>query len=314
MTLKTAPPPPPTIVSEKAAATPTPAAESPLPTFDLEVGYKYVYNPETGMHDQVPLTLLDVLYPLEDEGVVMPESPHHYLWTRLLAVMLRTFLAARDWLVIGDVLIHWGREGVPAQAPDLAAIPGGRLPDTTEKSYHVDRDGPIPAFVLEITSEDTRITDLQAKTLHYAAVGVREMLIIDFWPDDGGAWQLLGYRLEDLPYYQPIAPDPEGGLTFETIGLRFVAVGRERIDVYVVETGERLMTPDELKDYAETEAAVRAEAERRAKAAEEQAQAEAAARTEAEARAAELETRLRELQARYEAQLGPTADEPTEEA
>jgi len=63
-----------------------------------------------------------------------------------------------------------------------------------EKSYRVHRDGPVPAFVLEITSEDTRAIDLQAKTLHYAAVGVREMLIIDFWPEDGGAWQPLGYR------------------------------------------------------------------------------------------------------------------------
>jgi len=79
MTLKMDQLPALTIVPEKAVPAPPPTVESRLPTFDLEVGYKYVYNPETGMHDQVPLTLLDVLYPLEDEGVVMPESPHHAL-------------------------------------------------------------------------------------------------------------------------------------------------------------------------------------------------------------------------------------------
>jgi hypothetical protein len=79
VTLKTARVLPSTIAPEKAAA-PSPAAESrspSLPTFDLEVGWKYVYNSETGMHDQVPLTLLDILYPLEDEAIVMPESPCH---------------------------------------------------------------------------------------------------------------------------------------------------------------------------------------------------------------------------------------------
>ncbi|MFQ5854560.1 MAG: Uma2 family endonuclease [Anaerolineae bacterium] len=299
MALKTPPMPPPTVGAEEPAAVPAPAAESTLPalpTFDLEVGWRYVYNPATGVHDQVPLTLLDILYPLEDEAIVMPESPDHDLWTRWLANMLEGFL--RGWLILCDVLIHPARKSVPAKAPDIAAIPGGRRPETPEKSYRVPRDGPIPAFVVEITSEDTRVTDLQEKTLYYAAVGVREMLIIDMWPEDGGPWRLLGYRLEDSPYYREIALDAEGGMTFETVGLRFVAVGQERIDIYDVETSERLLTPEELKEHAEAEAA--------------RAEAEATARAKAEARAAELETRLRELQALYEAQLRQTADESTE--
>jgi len=328
MVLKTPQMPPLAIASEESAAVPAPAAESALPalpTFDLEVGWKYVYNPETGVHDQVPLTLLDILYPLEDEAIVMPESPDHDHWTRWLATMLEGFL--RSWLILSDVLIHPTRKGVPAKAPDIAAIPGGRRPETPEKSYRVPRDGPLPVFVVEITSEDTRVTDLQEKTLYYAAVGVREMLIIDLWPADGGPWRLLGYRLEeDSPYYREITPDAQGGMTFETIGVRFVVVGRERIDVYDVETGERLLTPEELKEHAEAEAAraeaeaaraeaeaARAEAEAvRAEAEAARAEAEATARAEAEARATELETRLRELQALYEAQLRQTADESTE--
>lgn len=227
--------------------------------------------------------------------------------------MLDTFLTARDWLILSDVYIHWGRRGVPPKAPDLAAIPGGRLPDQIEKSYHVHRDGPLPAFVLEITSEDTRAEDLELKPLHYAAVGVKEFLIIDFWSEDKGPWRLLGYRLADSPYYQEIEPDSEGGLTFETVGLRFVAVDRERIDVYNVETGERLLSPEELKAYAEAEAA-RAEEEAAARArAEARAEEEAAARTRAEARAEELEARLQELQARYQGPSESIADESTDD-
>lgn len=269
-----------------------------LPTFPLEVGYRYVYNPASQKHDQVPLTLLEFLYPIEEDigAVVMPESPLHDLWTNLLAIMLRGYLSSAEWLVISDVLIHWGQPRAPAKAPDLAAVPGGRMPAQTEKSYRVGRDGPIPAFALEITSEETRQSDLYEKTLLYAAVGVREMLVIDILSEPADPWQLLGYRLEDSPFYREIEPDVDGGLTFETIGLRFMAIGRERIEVYEAATGERLLTPDELKARAEVEAA--------------RAEAEATARAKAEARAAQLEAQLRELQARYGL---TTADEPTDE-
>jgi len=231
-----------------------------LPTFPLGVGWKEVYDPETGKLEQIPLTLLDILYPPEDEVLVMPESPYHELWERWLAIMLEDFL--RGWLILTDVFIYWWRKGVPPRAPDIAAIPGGRRPEPPHGAYHVNRDGPLPAFVVEITSESTRPVDLEEKPLFYAAVGVRELLLVDFWPPEG-PWRLYGYRLEDSPYYRELAPDEEGGLTFETVGLRFVAVDRERIDVYDAQTGKRLLRPEELRAYAEEQAAARAEAERR---------------------------------------------------
>ena len=292
----------------KIAPSPQVAADvSPdLPTFPLEAGYRSVYNPITQQHDQLPLTLLEVLYPLEEDigVVVMPESPLHDIWTKLLAIMLRTYLSSSDWLVIGDVLIHWGSRRAPPKGPDLAAIPGGRLPAVKEKSYRVGRDGPTPAFALEITSEETRQSDLYEKPLLYAAVGVKEMLVIDILSKPTGPWQLLGYRLEDSPFYQKLAPDAEGGLTFKTIDLRFVGVGRERIEVYEAASGKRLLRPDELKARAEAEAA-RAEAEAA------RAGVEATARVRAEARVAQLEAQLRELEARYGIS---TAGESTHEA
>ena len=283
---------------------PSPAiTEPPLPTFPLEVGWKERYNPDTGRWEQIPLTLLDILYPPEDEVLVMPESPYHELWTRWLATMLEGFL--RGWLILSDAFIHWGRRGVLPRAPDIAAIPGGHRPEPPEKAYHVHRDGPVPAFIMEITSESTRPVDLAEKPIFYAAMGVRELLVVDFWPPEG-PWRLYGYRLEDSPYYREIEPDEEGGLTFETVGLRFVAVDRERIEVYDAATGERLLTPEELR-------AAHAAAEQRAQAAEARAQAEAAARAEAEARAAELEARLRELLARSPMPSEPVTDRPTED-
>jgi Uma2 family endonuclease len=267
-------------------------APSSLPTFDWEVGYRYVYNPQTGLHDQIaPLTLRDILYPTEDDigVVVMPEGPYHSHWLNLLLTTVKTHLAAGDWLVLGDVLIHWGVRGVPPKAPDLAAIPGGRMPALSEKSYRVNRDGPIPTFVLEITSATTRRIDLREKPLLYAAVGIKELLIIDFWTRQRDRWEMLGYRLESSPYYRPITPDAEGGLSFNTVGLRFVTVGKERVDVYKTATRKRLLTPDELK--------ARAKAKAKALAQEKKARAkEARARTKAETRAAEAEAKAARLE------------------
>jgi len=258
-----------------------------LPTFPLEAGWRTVYDTATQRYHQQPLTLLDILYPNEDDvGVVyMAQSPLHNLLTDLLSVMLSTYLGARDWLILHDVLVLWGIRGIPPKSPDLAAIPGGRLP-IDEKSYRVGRDGPLPAFVIEVTSQETRNEDLDNKPLHYAAMGIKEFLIIDILNETTEAWDLIGYRLEDGPYYRRLSPDAEKGITFTTVGLRFVAVNRTRIEVYDSATGQRLLTSDELKARAE---------------------AEEIARKAADDRAAALERRVREL----ESQLGIQPTTPT---
>lgn len=227
-----------------------------LPTFPLETGYRQIYNPLTQEWEQQPLTLLDLLYPSEDDvGVVtMSQSPLHDLWSRWLASMLQAYLATSGWLILHDVLIHWGRRAVPYKSPDVTAIQGGQLPAAHDKSYHVLRDGPLPTFVLEITSEETRRDDFNGKELLYAAVGVKEYLIVDLLPEEGADWKLYGFRLEESPFYKKLTPDAEGGLTFETVGLRFVARENTRIDVYDSKTGERLLNPVEMKIRADHEA------------------------------------------------------------
>ncbi len=263
-----------------------------LPTFDWDVGYKEIYNPKTGKTDRFPLTLLDLLYPQEEqEGVliVVTQSFLHDLWTAWLKVMLQNFLGS-NWLITHDVLIRW--DYASGKSPDIAAFPNTPMP-TDQKSYRVGIDGASPVFVLEIISDSTRQADLHAKRLHYAAVGIKEYLIIDL--STASSWQLLGYRLEDRPFYNEIRPDSDGGLTFATIGLRFVAPGDESIDVYEIETGQKLLRPDELKSVADAESA-RADAESA------RADAEAEARVKAETRIAELEARLYTLQAGSQAE------------
>lgn len=231
-----------------------------LPTFPWEAGYRLVTDPVTGEQQAVPLTLFDILYPSEaDIGTVfMAQGPLHDLWSRVLAVMLQAYLAASGWLILHDVFVRWGQAGIRPLAPDITAIRGGKMPPKGEKSYAVGRDGPLPEFVVEITSEETRPADLETKKALYAALGIKEYLIIDLLPETGEQWQLLGYRLEDKPYYTALAADDQGGLSFATVGLRFVVV-EQRIEVYDVATGQRLLNNEEANiRAAELESKLRA--------------------------------------------------------
>lgn len=274
-----------------------------LPTFSMEVGYREVYDPITKTFDQLPLTLLELLYPIEDDvGVVkVAESPLHDILVTLLATMLRVYLGARDWLTTSDVIIHWGFKRAPYKSPDIAAILGGKLPDDEEKSYRVGRDGPLPSFIIEVTSEETRTTDLYEKNLLYAAVGVKEYLIIDILANRNRDWRLIGYRLGDKPRYKRISPDEDGGLSFQSIGLRFVLEER-RVAIYDSATGQRLLTPDELKVKAEAESA-RADAESA------RAEAEASLRVALEAQLTAMTAKVREL----EQQIGAPPTLPVEQ-
>lgn len=228
-----------------------------LPRFPIDVGYRLVRNPQTGEWTEAPLTLLDLLFPTDDDvGVVkVSQSPLHDILTGLIATMLRMYLPDQEWLITNDVLLHWGRKGVPPKAPDVAAIFGGRLPERREKSYRVGRDGPRPAFVVEVTSAETLETDLITKKIFYAAIGIQEYLIIDLLSKESTDWQLSGYRLGKSPFYEEITPDADGGLTFASIGIRFVATGHRHLDLYDAATGERLLTPEEQRTNAKAEKA-----------------------------------------------------------
>jgi Uma2 family endonuclease len=275
-----------------------------LPTFPLEVGWRTVYDPTTETEKQLPITLLDILYPTEDDVdvVATPQSPYHARWTSWLTTMIQTYLSTQKLLVMHDVLIHWGRKNAPPKSPDVAVIPGGLLPDEDDLSYHVGRDGPPPTFIIEITSKETRKIDLQAKPIFYAALGVKEYLIIDIRTRRNQPWRLLGYRLEDSPYYREIKADVDGSISFPSLGLRFRAINREKIEVFDLTTGERFLTPVEQKVRADLEAA-RAEQET------ERADLEATARKTVEAELAATLARLHELEARYNLQIEKTKND-----
>ena len=270
-----------------------------LPTFPWEVGYREIYDEVRRKIIRTPLTLLDLIFPTEDDvGVVqVSQNIEHDDWTGWLKGLVGGHLqkvSNEKWRLMNDVLVHWGIPDISPAAPDVTAIPNPKPTMRKDKSYFVGKDGPLPIFVVEITSPSTRSKDLDDKPSFYAARGIKEYLIIDMQTPKKKDWNLIGYRLGDGPHYENLEPDDDGGFTFETVGLRFIAIGRERIDVYDSITGEKVLTPPEHRIWGEEQSTRADKAEAAAKS--EMAariQAEVQAQTEADARAAEEEARVK---------------------
>lgn len=249
-------------------------------------------------------TLNATLYPSGDGKPVAETFVHLYAIFTILAV-LRQYLDGQQATVLANQFLYYV-PGMPAArvAPDVMVIfdvaPGPR------DNYKIWEECQVPAVVFEVTSAGTRDNDKTFKKRLYAQLGVREYWLFD----PKGEWipgQLQGYRLhsfeedgESVSHYEPIADG-----TSWPLALR-LAVEGTLISFYRLDSGQKLLIPDELAAELQRTAA-QLEQEQRAREqaetelveerqAREQERQQAAQRLEqAEQRAAQLAERLRAL-------------------
>ncbi len=108
--------------------------------------------------------------------------------------------------------------------------------------------------------------------------------------------RLKGHRLDARRRYQPIAPDAQGRLLSETTGLWFgVSADGQRIDVFEAQTGERVLTPEEIQEGCQAAEKKAARASVAQKAAEKEAARQSAARRLAEAELEQLRAEVERL-------------------
>ncbi|HEY9659873.1 MAG TPA: Uma2 family endonuclease, partial [Allocoleopsis sp.] len=130
-------------------------------------------------------------------------------------------------------------------APDVMVIfdvePGGR------DNYKIWEEGQTPSVIFEITSASTRSKDESFKKTLYAQLGVQE-----YWQfDPKGEWipeKLRGYCWQEFVNsegeVEPAYLDITDGQS-QVLKLRLVAEDR-LIGFYRLDTGEKLLIPDEL--------------------------------------------------------------------
>jgi colicin import membrane protein len=285
-----------------------PSKSPPPPESDpFRYGWRYVRvtQPDgTVILDQVPLTLEDVLHP-EVGDIIVQSDPHDSDLAYLKDVFKVQVREDPQAVVLSDCQVDFNIPGVKPLCPDVALFFGVRR-RIEWTSFNVAQEGARAALVVEETSPDTRVNDVETKVDYYHRAGVPWYVIADVSYDEDGRRriELILYRWQ-LEGYERIAADEQGRVRLEPVGL-LLGLTRDPVDGFIRLACFDRVTGREVGDYGAIRRALdetqelRAEAERRAqeearaRAAEVQARAEAERRAQEEARArAEAERRAR---------------------
>ena len=254
----------------------------------------------------------EFLYPYSN-GHFLPEDPlQAFAVINVGTALTEHFYRTERVYIAVDMYLYFER-GDPDRkvAPDLFVVLD--LEERRRKVYKLWEEGKPPCFALEVISPSSEIRNTVEKRDLYERLGIGEYFL--FQPDpEREEPRLLGYRLMGGTY-QPVFPEPDGGLRSETLGVLFHADG-EKLRVRDLATGTDYPWGKETREWREAEALARRRAEARAR-------AEAEARRRAEARAQEAEARARaeaearrraEARTRAEAEARRRAEAQTQEA
>jgi len=187
--------------------------------------------------------------------------------------------------------VDWSLPGVRPLGPDIAVFVDVKQ-HRPWVTLDVAFEGAKPAMVVDVTSPDTRVNDLEVKVEYYQRARVPLYVIADALQDDGEErhLRLIGYR-HTPARYRKIAPDNRGWLWLGPgrlwLGMtRDRRLGYDRLACFDAESGE------EIGDYTAVSEALTAKKEALAQA-EHRADMVAEALAQAQARIRELEATMR---------------------
>ncbi len=179
----------------------------------------------------------DIVYPSSD-GEPLAETQQHVLAILMTLGLLRLYLQDQPAVVFADQFFYYIEHNPRARvAPDVMVV--FDIPQKLYGNYKLWEGKQSPAFILEVTSAGTKETDWGFKKTLYEQLEVREYWLFDPY----GEWipeQLKGYRLNEEGNYQPITDSCS-----QVLQLKLTANGY-LINFYRLDTGEKLLTPEEL--------------------------------------------------------------------
>jgi Uma2 family endonuclease len=185
----------------------------------------------------------EVHYP-ESDGKPMGESDERRDAMIRHIQILQDYYRGQRVYVSGDLLVYY-EQGNPRKyvVPDAFVVKG--IASKRRRVYKTWIERKAPDVVIETTSRKTRRKDMVDKPQLYARLGVKEYFLFD--PDQEYLDPpLQGYRLSGDDYAQ-IEPDKTGSLMSQELGLR-LCVEEGCLQFYRLDTGERLLPPDERAD------------------------------------------------------------------
>ena len=240
-----------------------------------ETGFRMeLFTDEEGQENYrlIPLTEEEFLHP--KEGYQLPNSTFHdNTGGEIKEILRRRYASREDVGVFGDLIIKWGIKGLGDHCPDVCVVFGLKDKEKNRESFVVAKEGTKPVVVMEVVSPRYRRADRERKVKEYARAGVEEYIILDRRPQRGELIdEVIGYRLEEGSYV-PITPDEEGRIYCQTLQMK-IGLVQGKVKLWEAETGEPLLSSQEIEERAKQEA-------QRAEQAELRAQQERQARQEA---------------------------------
>ncbi len=193
----------------------------------------------------------EIFYPSTD-GEPVAETFFHFYALMVTVDILMRYFRGQPVAVLSNQFLYY-REGDPKArvAPDVMVIFG--ITPGPRDNYKVWQEGAVPSIVFEITSASTRRQDEAEKYRLYERLGVQEYWLFD----PKGEWlnpALRGYRLVE-GNYEPIAD----GVS-RVLALRLGVAGTI-LHFYRLDTGDRLLSSEEIEQQLAREVQERQQAE-----------------------------------------------------
>ncbi len=244
----------------------------------------------------VPLETTDpntIIYPYSD-GEPLAETQQHVLAILMTLALLRIYLQDQPAVVFSNQFFYYIEHQPKARvAPDVMVV--FHIPKQLYASYKLWEGKQRPSIIFEMTSGGTKESDWGFKKTLYEQLGVTEYWLFDPYGD----WipqQLQGFRLDEMGVYQLIPDNCSQVLQLQLRAADYL------LEFYRLDNGEKLLTPEELYQAAQSanqlakEANQQAEAERqKAEAANQRAEMANQLAAQEKAKADRLAEKLRQL-------------------
>ncbi len=197
-------------------------------------------------------------YAYQTEEELMPAGGPHGQLLAYIMELVRHILAARGLMFLLDTfLLYRDGRGIKRRiAPDLLLMPY-RFP--APSVYDLDVEPP-PLLVVEVTSPDSHVKDLETNVGFYQNLGIPAYLVIDAITSDSQPRYPIELHLwrRDAGRLRRVSPDEDDGFSLPEIGLQ-VWVGGGQLRFSDLNTGQELLDAGEANQArAEAEARVKA--------------------------------------------------------
>ncbi len=207
------------------------------------------------IYTTMPLTPDDFLDPLEGDRF-MQGQPHYKNTGALHSIFEYIHRNTPATIVLSDVKMVWGIDGLSDPAPDIAVIPD--VADSLEEhtSFDVRKQGTRPSFILEVVSPKYRREDRKKKVPVYRRAGIYEYFILDSRQRKGRKkYEIAGYRLRGKNYTEIKPGEPTStdihrpseargvNWLYSRVNKVWMGLSRERDEFLVIDglTGERIL-------------------------------------------------------------------------